>query len=260
MSIKLITCSDDRSGRKGGQYEATQYRILFNLYGFIEQHHYKVADFINCDPLMEHTDAAKNGRVYKPYIIRHALSKMKEGDYLIYNDCSPEMWPETMDTSEYDLDVIKRLCNQSQGLLVGFVKWSDIHLGANDMGKHTHDNFTLDSCIELMSGEQYRHSYLCASGMIAIRKSLHSVALVDNWLHYNRIPECACMNVSEHERAYNDPTPKKLGNRHDQSVLSMLLNQQDWKYCDIAYNDLSPYNFLNFCLPRHEYKFINSNR
>ncbi|MES2428229.1 MAG: hypothetical protein V4560_14715 [Bacteroidota bacterium] len=258
-NIKLITAADDRHGRKGGQYAQTQERIQDLLTGWIDQRHYKLHDFIDCDPLMVNIDAAKNGRVYKPWVIQHALSQMADGDYLIYNDCSPEMWPEDIDLSQYDIRTITLLCDFSNGLLVGFVKWSDEWLGANELGQHTHDNFTLDSCIEIMGGEAYRHSYLCASGMIVIRKDATTVRLVDDWLHYNRIKECACMNVSEHERSYNDPTPTNLGNRHDQSVLSLLLNRLDWKYCDIAYNDLSPYNFLNFCLPNHEYKFINSN-
>lgn len=259
--IKLVTCSDDRSGRKGGLYEATQWKISQLLDGWICQNLYTIDMLIDCDPLMVHTDAAKNGRVYKPWCIRNALATMADGDFLIYNDCSPEMWPASIDLNKYDLEVIKQLTVANNDLLVGFVKWDNkrIHLGG--LGIHTHENFTLDSCIELMNGERYRHSFLCASGMICLRKTPFTVSLIDNWWHYNRIKECSCMNVDETEDNYFSGKPgRKLGNRHDQSVFSMLLNHADWKYCDIVYNDLSPYNFLNFCIPSHDYKFIKSNQ
>jgi hypothetical protein len=259
--IKLITCSDDRSGRKGGLYGATQFTISGLLEGWIDYKHFRLPDFIDCDPMMTDTDAAKNGRVYKPWCIRQALSDMNVGDFLIYNDCSPEMWPDNIDLTRYDLKVIRQLTIANNDVLVGFVKWDNKRIGLGGLGIHTHENFTLDSCMEIMSGERHRHSFLCASGMICLRKTAFTVALIDNWWHYNRIKECACMNVDETEDSYYSGKPgRKLGNRHDQSVFSMLLNQADWSYCDIAYNDLSPYNFLNFCLPGHDYKFIKSNQ
>lgn len=69
------------------------------------------------------------------------------------------------------------------------------------------------------------------------------------------------MNVDETEDSYYSGHPGyKLGNRHDQSILSMLLNQQNFDYVDIVYNELSPYNFLNFCRRDQAYTFINSNK
>lgn len=256
----LITTSDDRSGRKGGQYEATQRKMEALLSSWVEQKHYTLPDFIDCDPLMVDTDPGKNGRVYKPWSIKQELSRLEMGDFLIYNDCSPELWPDSIDLSLYDLDILRGLTRKNQDFLVGFVKWDSNLLGPGDLGKHTHHNFTLDSCIRIMNGERYRHSYLCASGMICIRKTAFTVGIVDRWLYYNRIPECSCMNVSEHENDYWDGKPGyKLGNRHDQSVLSMVLNKEDAAYCDIVYNNMNPYNFLNFCIPGHDYNFIGSN-
>src|ERR1019366_2036319 len=145
------------------------------------------------NPLIYNIDAAKNGRVYKPIIIRDALSKIKEGDYLIYNDCSPELWEGVKLTNEFNINVIKDLTMANDDILTAFVRWDSKLIPSGEKGIHTHDNFTLDSCIEIMKGENQRHSFLCASGMICIRKTKKTVALVDNWLHYNKITECSCM-------------------------------------------------------------------
>lgn len=271
----LVTVSDDRSGRKGGLYEATQRKIwdIFLRNDFVDTYVlYKICEVIDSEfgfnnkVMLDNIDAARNGRVYKPYVIKTELAKLADGDFLIYNDCSPEIWKMgsgfNIDKYIYDIEVIKNLTIQNRDFLVSFVKWEHENFDSNPLGIHTHHYFTLEPCIKYMNGESYRHSYQCASGMICIRKTPETVALVDNWLHYNRIPECACIgwpDVPDDETFWENREPWKLGIRHDQSILSMLLNQNNWDYVDIVYNDISPYNFLNFCRKDVDYKFINSN-
>lgn len=260
MKTILVTVADDRAGRKGGQYSATQARIREVLGDWIEQKHYTIDDFGECDPLMVHTDAGKNGRVYKPWSILDALLELEDGDFLIYNDCSPELWKKAPDLANYDLSVIQKLTRQAGDFLVPFVKWDRQRLGPDDLGIHTHRYFTLDSCLAMMEADACRDSYLCASGMICIRKTEYTVSLVEKWLAYNRVPECACYNIDETENSYWDgQRGQKLGNRHDQSVLSVVLNQEDFSFVDIVHSELNPHNFLNFCLPNYPYRFINSN-
>ena len=269
--IALTSVSDDRSMRKGGLYQATQKKIaeIFTVNKwFNKQAHWSIKDVFNTSfyqenkAMLDEPDAAKNGRLYKPYVINEELKKLDYGDFLIYTDCSPEMWtiePEKL-SEVYSLDIIKSLCVENNDFLVGFVKWDDIFIGPGQLGKHLHHWFTSDSCLEIMECEEYRYSFQCASGMICIRKTEITEQLVGKWLHYNSIPECAAMNVSEHENFYHDGKPGyKLGNRSDQGVLSLLLNARNYNYCDIVYNDLNPYNFLNFCRKDVNYKFINSN-
>ncbi len=259
--IKLVTVSDDRSGRKGGMYEATQYKIQALLGDWIDQAHYNIRDIPSFSPLLENTDAAKNGRVYKPWVILQELNKLQDGDYLIYNDCSPELWEGVQPLDHYNPDLIlTRLCDQANGILVGFVKWDSKVIPRGSVGRHTHHFFTLDNLIELFADGKYRDSFQCASGMICIRKDTFTISLVEQWLHLNSIERFSTMNVDETEDSFHSGKPgHKMGNRHDQSILSLLLNAADWYYCDIVYNELNPYNFLNFCIPNHNYTFINSN-
>lgn len=259
MAIKLITVADDRSGRKGGQYGATQSKINNLLCGWIDQYHYKLGDFIDCDPLMAHTDAAKNGRVYKPWCIYQSLLAMQDGDYLIYNDCSPELWNSPIDLRDYDLRIIQRLADIT-GIMVGFVKYDDCQIGPGQLGRHTHRYFTPDNLLADLGAEKLADSFLCASGMICIRKSPAILSIIERWLNLNREAKYCAINVDETEDNYYSGEPgSKWGHRHDQSILSLLLNMHGWKYVDILYNEMNPYNFLNFCRPGVEYKFIKSN-
>ncbi len=272
-SLLLVTVSDDRSGRKGGLYEVTQKKIcnIFNNNNFgLEGYHFTIEAVLKSEfykqnkTMLDDIDAAKNGRLYKPYVILEALKTLSDGDFLIYSDCSPEMWTMDenwiIDQNIFDLQVIKDLTLKNRDFLVAFVKWDSKFIPNGGLGIHTHNNFTLDNCIAKMNGENYRHSFQCASGMICMRKTETTIKIIEDWLHFNRMPECSCMNVDDTENSYFDGKPgTKLGNRHDQGILSLLLNQRNYDYVDILYNDISPYNFLNFCRRGIDYNFINSN-
>jgi hypothetical protein len=277
----LTTISDDRSGRKGGIYEATQDKMwkIFTLNEFIDKQQpwnisyitHSIDDEIQAfyqqnKVMLDNKDAAINGRLYKPYVINEGLKTLDEGDYLIYNDCSPEMWTMDedfeIDKNIYDIEVIKNLCKQAKDFLVAFVKWAPENFKEKPLGFHTHHYFTLEPCIKAMRAEKYRNSYQCASGMICIRKTAFTSSLVQKWLNWNRIPECACIGYPDKpgdQTFWDEKEDFKLGCRHDQSILSILLNKLDWSFVDILYNNISPYNFLNFCRLDANYKFINSN-
>lgn len=277
----LVTVSDDRSGRKGGQYEATQDKMtkIFIQNRFVdEQKPWTISNILNSyhmEPeihdfylenkvMLDNKDAAINGRLYKPFAIKYELDRLNEGDYLIYNDCSPEMWKMDqdfkIDPEIYDLNVIKRLCRQANDFLVAFVKWAPENFDSNPLGIHIHHYFTLSDCIRIMGANE--NSFLCASGMICIRKTPETVNIVDEWLFWNRYWKCASIgnpSIPGDKSLWETKESYKLGCRHDQSILSILLNKRNWDYVDIIYNDISPYNFLNFCRKDVDYSFINSN-
>ena len=277
----LVVVSDDRSGRKGGQYEATQDKVtkIFIRNRFVdEQQPWTISSIINSDSekinefyqenkiMLDNPDAAINGRLYKPFAIKMGLDSIIEGDYLIYNDVSPEIWPMSekfvVDKNIYDIEVIKGLCRTANDFLVAFVKWSPDNFDKIPLGIHTHRYFTTTACLNRMGANKYINSYLCASGMICIRKTPETCQIINEWLEYNKIWECASAGnpgIPGDESLWTGREKYKLGIRHDQSILSVLLNKRNWKYVDIIYNDISPYNFLNFCRKDVNYSFINSN-
>lgn len=278
----LVTVSDDRFGRKGGNYGKIQNKVwkIFALSNFIDgQLPWTIYNifyskdgtvvnpfYIENKVMLDNPNPDINGRLYKPYAILSSLEDIEYGDYLIYNDVSPEMWPMKdtfkIDKKVYDIEVIKDLCRQANDFLVAFVKWAPGDFVENPLGIHTHHYFTLSDCIRIMEGQEYENSFQCASGMICIRKTDDTIKIVDEWLMWNRYWKCASIgnpSIPGDKSLWDSKEDYKLGCRHDQSILSILLNKRNWDYVDIVYNDISPYNFLNFCRKDVDYSFINSN-
>ena len=99
--VVFVTVSDDRSGRKGGKYSETQDKVL-NLFknnptfGITDFHFWKWEDIKDSGfywenkKMLDHIDPAMNGRCYKPFAISEAMESVDDGDFVIYNDISPE--------------------------------------------------------------------------------------------------------------------------------------------------------------------------
>jgi len=273
MNTVLVTVSDDRFGRKDGRYEITQKKIenLFknnSHFGISSCRMWTVSDIIETDfykkdptSLINNPDPSINGRVYKPLSILETLKTLNDGDFLIYSDCSPEMWDMREDfiilPKEYKLDVIKNLCITNGGILTAHVKWNHTtHVNKGEIGFHTHENFTTDLCMTKMGLTDFKYSMQHASGMIVLQKSKRSLDFLEEWLYWNSIEECAAW--------YNEGLGK-IGHRHDQSISGLLINKMgnniietlDWYERNPGE---SPYLFLNFCKPEYKYNFFKSNQ
>lgn len=274
----LVTVADDRAGRKDGQYTITQkkiQKIFENNPAFgIDQFLMMTWDDIVQTPfyeanqvLLDNIDASKNGRAYKPYAISKGLSSLQDGDFLIYTDSSPEIWKMDEDyiiPSNYKLKIIQDLCVQNKDLLTALVIWDTIPLKPGELGIHTHENFTLDICMETMGLKNLARSYMPASGMIVIRKTAATESLVGQWMRWCCDDRCSTLGKKEDSNnwEYWDKDQRtKLGCRHDQSVLGLLL-------CRDSYNliipDLQPagipnHSPLRYCREDLVYEFMNPN-
>lgn len=310
--IILCTVSDDRSGRKEGKYSNTQDKIerLFKNnpnFGINTFRMWKYEDIIKTKyyeetiipsstieldiihpyskevlfkagtsfpeyKLLDQIDPAKNGRVYKPLIINETLKELEDGDFLIYTDCSPEMWnmdeKYIINQKEYDLNIIKNLCINNGGILTAHVKWNHrTHVNKGEMGFHTHENFTTERCLNKMDLQRYRYSLQHASGMIVLQKSKRIVDFVNEWLYWNSIEDCGCMGPSTEPLLwYNEVMQNyKIGHRHDQSVSGLLINKYSYKIIETLDwferpEGMSPYLFFNFCKPDFKYNFFETNQ
>lgn len=273
----LVTVADDRFGRKDGKYSQTQDKI-FNIVsrnpqlGIDDVISWKWDDIIDTEfyennkTLLNNTDAARNGRAYKPFVIMNTLLNAEEGDYIIYSDSSPEMW-KALDSEirlgdKYNVEVIKELCRLNNDILTAFVKWdvSKGEMSNNGLGIHTHANYTTDRCIEKMGLSFYKDSFMHASGMWCIRNTKETRNFVERWLYWNCIDECASLgwaHIHNDDSFWKDEEQyKKMGHRHDQSISGLLLSEMNWKFVDIKHNELHPYNFLQFCVVGENYEFI----
>lgn len=271
----LVTVSDDRFGRKEGGYAKTQDKITTfisnNKHLNISHLPYTFNDIVRTQfytdnkTFLDNTDAARNGRVYKPYVISRALELCKEGEFVLYNDCSPEMWFDGMAIDGYyDTNKLKDMCIQNGGILSAFVKWDTRNIPKHGLGIHTHENFTTERCIKKMNLEQYTRSFMHASGFMCIQKLPHTVKFIEEWLYWNLIDECSCLGRHDIPNDYSywnhNEEFKKMGHRHDQSVSGLLINKYGYKLIDIIYDTpFHTYNFLNFCKRNVNYNFIDSN-
>ena len=124
--------------------------------------------------------------------------------------------------------------------------------------------------------------------MIIIKKTDRIVKFVEEWLHFNKIPECCSMcnaeileepntkfvkntdkyfkhiGGGEYYKYWNEgleENPKLHGHRHDQSISGLLLNKMEHKLINIVKAPLfGKFNFLEYCRYDQKYKFIDSLR
>jgi len=274
--VILVTVSDDRSGRKGGLYGITQRKVrkIFennDKFGISRLCFWNWNDISGSDfyvsnrRLLDNVDPALNGRCYKPYVIQQALAGVSDGDFVIYNDISPEWWEVGEDFvigDGYQLDIIKNLCVTNGDILSCRVSW----MAPNGVFfDHIHDNFTSERCMRVMKMESYRHCLQHASGMMVFRKSVRSVEYVNEWLKWNLVDECGGLkNTETGEDFWGEEVNVhgKIGHRHDQSISGLLVNRMGGRLLNVAdWWSPSPtktYNFLSFCKTDERYNFVDS--
>lgn len=275
----MVTVSDDRSGRKGGKYQETQDKIenIFNSnleFGINKFRKWRFEDIIATyfyktnKLLMDNINPARNGRAYKPLAIYESLKDLKDDDFLIYTDCSPEIWNYNYNLTKYSLDIIKNLCIQNNGILTAHVKWNHTtHVEKGQIGYHTHEHFTTELCMNKMNMQKYKFSLQHASGMIVLQKCHKSIQFLEEWLYWNSIEECCALgfaNIKDDDSFWKAEN-YKIGHRHDQSISGLLINNMNNKLIEtLDYyerpENTSPYNFLNFCREDFSYNFFDSNQ
>ena len=284
MRTLLVTVADDRSGRKGGQYTETQDKVAkyfsnYPTFG-LETKSWTWSDIIKTNfylenkAILDNQDPAMNGRCYKPFIVLEGLKSLDDGDFLIYNDASPNLWlmiDKPLDLTVYSLDVIKNLCTSNGGILTPEVVW-----GVNDESiGHTHENFTLNRCMETMGLLNYQFHLQHAGGLMVLQKSNYTMDFVTEWLYWNAKPECSALGPStssncpfencackDNLTCYSYWTHEvnlgygKIGHRHDQSVSGLLINRLGKKLlCG-----LNTFCFLEACIIGKKYEFVETNR
>ena len=276
----FVTVSDDRHGRKGGKYEKTQSHIHTFLkenksFGVTDHLAITFKDYSQSSEFKNNFDSQSdirphvNGRAYKPYAIREALRKINDDDFLIYNDCSPEIWGDVANgtykkiSSIFKLEVLKEMCVCNRDILTPYNIAGKKGFVDPKYNEHTHRFYTLSKCIKTMGFEEYENCFQHASGLIVLRKCDKSVTFVDNWLRWNLVPECASLDPAwaVEAEAYGG---YKKGHRHDQSISGLLVNQLGLNLVntyDVAHRMTTFRNwcFLSLCIRDHQYRFVNSN-
>ena len=264
----MVSFSDDRDGRKDGLYGITQKKINSFIHASqlnITHIPYTYAELENDQIFKDNKtfmlqSADYSGRSYKPLIIKRTLELMKDGDLLIYTDCSPELFSIDIDKIKPELfsfDSLSNLLNLNRGFLALECYWdpySDRKNTNNWKGMHVHELFTLNRCMKYMNCEKYEHCLMCASGVLLMKKKEFVVNLIDEWLKYNLIPDCASLGPSDKNTEYwREECDKKFGHRHDQSIISLLMNKYDLHVLNTDLYLGNPYFAFNYFLKSKTY-------
>jgi len=303
----FVTVSDNRSKRKNGQYQITQDKVKI----FIEKYQNKLGidflrfynwEFMYNDKifynkykyLLEWVNADINGRIYKPYYILKAMEEANEGDFIIYNDISPNIWNIPLNhehqfinkiSSYYDLNCLKELCKSNDGIMCTYPYFKN----EEEYG-HTHNFYTTKECLFKMNADKYKNSLQPCTGILCFQKNNKTLNFVKEWLENLSIIECASIcninnkYIKSHPdvRNYNNEffetisgkycndiwnynvniNPSIKGHRHDQSVFGILINKYNYNIYFINKDSfLERFLFFNFCFGNINERFtqINSN-
>jgi hypothetical protein len=139
--------------------------------------------------------------LWKPYIIKHKLSTIEKGDYLIYMDSGGKFIKDpTPLLSQID----------KKGFLTFNLNWKD--------GQWTKGNI-----FDTLEAREYRYNKMILTGCIMMKKSKAVEKIIDKWLHY-------CSYYELVSDTHSDGNfPEFIENRHDQSIFSLLVHKHGLK-------------------------------
>lgn len=138
--------------------------------------------------------------IWKPYILKDALSKINEGDYLIYTD-SGVAYEESV---TWLLEAMQK-------------EHTDIMCFASPASEYRwtkHDAFVLMGCED----DFYKLSPQCCGGYMIFRNTEKSRSFIDDFLHF----ACDSRIISDLPSTLGEEHPEFLENRHDQTIWSLL--------------------------------------
>lgn len=155
--------------------------------------------------------------LWKPYLIRRTLSRMKPGQVLVYCDAGRDAY---YCFKRFPWAVIARMQSGGQGFLLGPAIYQHGPL----------TRWTKGDCLAVMAANQQA---LFPRPIIQATWSIWSptpaaMSFLDQWLHYCSDARCLTDAAS---RIASDP-PDFVDHRHDQSILTLLGYQLDAPYLD----------------------------
>ena len=223
--VRVLTYSDDRFGAKGGAYRKTQQAMheVFFRHPDIHQVVNKTEhDLLKTSFYRKHKDVLSRGNLtihagcmQKIFFIKEELDKMGEGEYLLYHDCSPEIWDFENDKyHEYRLQPLLEMCTSNKGVIMA------------DTGSdsHSHHQFTSSKCIDLMGAHEHRHKVQDCASWILMQNTPFVRSFIAEALHFVEMEDCFAMRKhKEYDRSIN---PDFNEHRGDQSVMSLLLHKK----------------------------------
>ena len=171
--------------------------------------------------------------IWKPYIIKEALTKINKNDIVLYIDGRSGLRKTGKPIRWLDNFILENKFD--------IACWQMIHKEMSWTNGDIISSFNLDLNSELVKTGQF------AATFHAWRKNIRSIDFLNEWLNFllnNR-------EICRDEVSQNLNHKKFIGNRHDQSVFSLLIKTKIVKNESIAFNILKSKKILNDNLYPH---------
>jgi hypothetical protein len=201
--------------------EAQDFELFDEIYGYTDDDLKSDNDFWS-----KHGEFIENNKrgygywIWKPFLIQKKLSEINYGDFLIYADCGCEINKNGKKRFLEYIELINNDCKQ-----YGLLSFQMNHLEKLYTKSEIFKFFDVDDNI--------KNSGMCVATMQIIKKTHHSIDIINKWLenmHYNLIND----KCNVENECFVD-------NRHDQSIYSVIVK----KYGSIKLPDETWYENWN---------------
>ena len=142
--------------------------------------------------------------IWKPYLIKKELDKINNGDILIYCDAGCQINKNGKERLSEYIDLLN-IDKQNYGIISFQIEFKELL-------------YTKNVIFDFMnSDDNFKNKLQCASTVLIIKKNQHSINIIDKWY------DLAC-NYNLLNDDINNEIKSFVENRHDQSLLSILVN------------------------------------
>lgn len=185
----------------------------------------------------EHREFISNNKrghgywVWKPYIIKSLLSKVRNGDFVFYTDAGATIVPHR---HERLIDYVKILERSEKPVLAFSAEYKELHFQKMSALKR----FRIND-VSLFKDDVFLDSNQVESGILICRKSGFAEYFIARWLELALEEGC---NLIRDHKDEEDRLEGFIEHRHDQSLLSILCKIYDTHImcCNEAYG-LGPF-------------------
>jgi hypothetical protein len=144
--------------------------------------------------------------IWKSYLIQSSLDEINDNDILIYCDAGCQINSNGRRRLLEYIDMLNTDIN-GYGLISFQLQFNEFQYTK----QYVFDKF--------QSSEDEKNMLQCWAGIIIIKKNEHSVNIINEW--YNHSQDCSLVD----DNIANNEHPLFVENRHDQSILSVIVNK-----------------------------------
>jgi len=142
--------------------------------------------------------------LWKSYLIRQELAKINNNDILIYTDCGCQLNSNGKERLYEYIDMLNNN-KDNYGIISFQLEFKAILYTKKNIFEHFSINTNTDEFQNM-------------AGVIILKKNAHSINIINNWYD-------ACCNYDLINDVVNNENSKFIDNRHDQAILSVLVNK-----------------------------------